>query len=75
MTRAEFITTLLRLTALGRSSRPTSSRTKVWRAGLSTRFTKPRKVASMKTCHSRTAPTAVRRPKVRARTPATDWVA
>jgi hypothetical protein len=74
MTRAEFITTLLRLTAFGRSSRPTSSSTKVWRAGLSTRFTNPRKVASMKTCHSRTAPTAVNNPRVRARIPATDCV-
>ena len=46
MTRAEFISTLLRLTALGRSSWPTISETKVWRAGLSKRLTKPRPAAS-----------------------------
>ena len=46
ITRAEFIRTLLRLTALGKSSIPTISETKVWRAGLSKRFTKPRPVAS-----------------------------
>ena len=42
ITRAEFISTLLRLTALGNRSSPTISDTKVWRAGLSKRFTKPR---------------------------------
>ena len=46
MTRAEFISTLLRLTALGSSSIPTISETKVWRAGLSNRFTNPRPAAS-----------------------------
>ena len=45
MTRAEFINTLLRLTAFGRSSWPTISETKVWRAGLSKRLTKPRPAA------------------------------
>ena len=53
------MTTLFRLTALGRSSRPTISRTKVWRAGLSNMFTNPSSRASRKTCHRRTAPTAV----------------
>ena len=33
-TREAFMTTVLRLTALGRSSRPTISITKVWRAGI-----------------------------------------
>ena len=42
ITRAEFISTLLRLTALGSSSSPTISETKVWRAGLSNRLTNPR---------------------------------
>ena len=41
MTRAEFMTTLLRLTALGRRSRPTISETNVCRAGLSNRLTTP----------------------------------
>ena len=46
ITRAEFISTLFRLTALGSRSRPTISDTNVWRAGLSTRFTNLRPAAS-----------------------------
>ena len=46
ITRAEFISTLLRLTALGSRSSPTISETKVCRAGLSNRFTNPRPAAS-----------------------------
>ncbi len=46
ITRAEFMSTLLRLTAFGSSSIPTISETKVWRAGLSKRFTNPRPAAS-----------------------------
>ena len=45
-TREAFITTVLRLTALGRSSRPTISITKVWRAGLSNTLTTPSRAAS-----------------------------
>ena len=45
-TREAFITTVLRLTALGRSSRPTISMTKVWRAGLSKTLTTPSNAAS-----------------------------
>ena len=41
-----FMTTVLRLTALGRSSRPTISMMKVWRAGLSKTLTMPRSAAS-----------------------------
>ena len=41
MTRAEFMSTLFRLTALGRRSRPTISETNVCRAGLSNRLTTP----------------------------------
>ena len=41
ITRAEFMSTLFRLMALGMSSRPTISETKVWRAGLSKRLTTP----------------------------------
>ncbi len=44
ITRAEFMTTLLRLMALGMRSRPTISETKVWRAGLSKRLTTPNRV-------------------------------
>ena len=45
-TREAFITTVFRLTALGRSSRPTISITKVWRAGLSKTLTTPSRPAS-----------------------------
>ena len=40
-TREAFMITVLRLTALGRSSRPTISIMKVCRAGLSKTFTTP----------------------------------
>lgn len=45
ITREAFMTTVLRLTALGRSSRPTISIMKVWRAGLSKTLTMPRAAA------------------------------
>ena len=46
MIRAEFISTLFRLMALGMRSLPTISETKDWRPGLSKRLTTPRRVAN-----------------------------
>ena len=74
ITRAEFMSTLLRLTALGKRSLPTISKTKVWRAGLSNRLTTPRPVASAKTCQISMLWVTTRSPKIRARMPAEAWV-
>jgi hypothetical protein len=46
MIRADWMIRLLRLTALTTRSRPTSSMTKAWRAGLSTALTAPRRNTS-----------------------------
>ena len=75
MTRAPFMTTLFRLTALGRSSLPTISMTKVWRAGLSNMFTTPSSNDSRYTSHRWTdpagpGPMSTRSPSSRASTPA-----
>lgn len=51
--------TLLRLTAFTTRSRPTSSITKLWRAGLSMALTAPRTNTSASTIHTSTAPEAV----------------
>ena len=75
MTRAEFISTLLRLTALGNRSRPTISETKVWRAGLSNRLTKPSPAASAYTSHRLTEWLTTSTPRISARIPAVPWVA
>ena len=55
-TRAEFITTLLRLTAFCSWSRPTISSTNVWRAGLSTTLTKPSRNAMRYTFQTAATP-------------------
>ena len=75
MTRAPFMTTLLRLTALDRRSRSTISETNVWRAGLSNRFTTPRSDASTNTCQSWIEWVRTSTPSSNARTAAEDWVA
>ena len=75
MTRAPFMTTLLRLTALGRSSRPTISETKDWRAGLSNRLTTPSSADRTNTCHRWTERVITSSPNSNARMAAEDWVA
>ena len=72
--RPAFISTLFRLTAFGRRSRPTISWTNDCRAGLSKRFTKPRPSAIASTVETCGLPMAVSRPNVRASRAPTDWV-
>ena len=69
MTRAPFMTTLLRLTALGRRSRPTISETNVCRAGLSNRLTTPSSADSTNTCQSWIECVMTSSPSSSARTP------
>ena len=59
MIRDDWTIRLLRLTALTTRSRPTSSITKLWRAGLSTALTEPRTNTSASTTSSETWPVAV----------------
>ena len=59
MIRADWMITLLRLTAFTTRSRPTSSITKLWRAGLSMALTAPRTNTSASTIHTVTSPEAV----------------
>ena len=68
MIRAEWTIRLLRLTALTTRSRPTSSITKLWRAGLSTAFTAPLANTSAYTISGVTFPEAVSAHRVRAGT-------
>jgi hypothetical protein len=65
----------LRATALTRSSRPTISMTKVWRAGMSSALVIPSRRAKPSTCHGSTTPDATSTASAKARTIAIVWVA
>ena len=75
MTRAEFMTTLFRLTALGRRSRPTISETNVCRAGLSNRLTTPSSAERAKTSPRSAEWVTTSRPSASASSPAEHCVA
>ena len=72
--RAEFTSTLLRLTAFLSSSGPTISWTKDWRTGLSQANTTPSSSARPTTIQSWTTPVNTRRASVRAMIPRAAWV-
>ena len=74
-TRAAFMLTLFSVMALLTSSGPTSSSTKVRRAGVSTTATKPSPMATANTIQSCTAPVTVSSPSSSARDAAAIWVA
>ena len=72
--RAEWIRTLLRLTALTTRSGPTISIAKLCRVGLSTELTVPRTKTSAKTINGVTTPAAVTANRARAGIAISAWV-
>ena len=72
--RAEWIRTLLRLTALTTRSAPTISIAKLWRVGLSTALTVPRTKTRTKTIHGATTPATVTPNRARAGIAISAWV-
>ena len=72
--RAELKVALLRPTAFGSSSGPTSSLTKACRVGMSMQLARPRPNARAYTCHSSTEPVTVSSPSTSASTPIDTWV-
>ncbi len=61
-------------TAFDRSASPTSSDTKVWRAGASNAEAQPSRNANTQTCHNCTTPATVSRPSASASAPMAAWV-